>query len=475
MTIGKKLILAFGLTLALTAALSVQSLLALRSLGSHLEFQASTNARKIELIDDVGNSSTDIRAAVRQAVLSVALKDDADLAKARAGYTKGLQSLKSSLAELRPLMVTEQGKRAHEAIAAAMNDWELAMRSMDEACLAGDVTRANQIRKGPQRTAADIISKAAVEMSTTQRKLDQDLIVEARSVAAGSNVATLVLVVLALVAGAGGLVVVQCSVKALRGATNRVGESAEQVAGAAGQVRSAAQTLAESASQQAASLEESSAAAEEVSGMSRQNADHSLSAAHMMSQAAEHVTAANQKLGRMVQSMGLIRTSSDKISKIIKVIDEIAFQTNILALNAAVEAARAGEAGMGFAVVADEVRSLSQRCAQAAHDTAALIQESIDTSSDAAKSVDEVSASVRGVTELALQAKGLIDEINAGSQEQSRGVAEIASSIERIQGLVQSQAAGAEEGAAAGAEMNAQAMAMRKVAVDLQTLVGADH
>src|SRR5271156_3316875 len=123
----------------------------------------------------------------------------------------------------------------------------------------------------------------------------------------------------------------------------------------------------------------------------------------------------------MVQSMQEITGSSDKISKIIKVIDEIAFQTNILALNAAVEAARAGEAGMGFAVVADEVRSLAQRSAQAAKDTATLIEDSITRSREGKMKVDQVSFAIKVVTQDSTGVKILIDEVSLGSEEQSRG------------------------------------------------------
>src|SRR5947209_19942322 len=127
----------------------------------------------------------------------------------------------------------------------------------------------------------------------------------------------------------------------------------------------------------------------------------------------------------MVTSMQEINASSDKISKIIRVIDEIAFQTNILALNAAVEAARAGEAGMGFAVVADEVRNLAQRCAQAARDTAGLIEESIAKANGGRQRVDEVAVAMRAITEEAGKVRDLIDEVNRASQEQSRGIDQV--------------------------------------------------
>src|SRR5207342_1997764 len=126
---------------------------------------------------------------------------------------------------------------------------------------------------------------------------------------------------------------------------------------------------------------------------------------------------ANQHLAAMMESMKEINGSSERISKIIRVIDEIAFQTNILALNAAVEAARAGEAGMGFAVVADEVRNLAQRSAQAAKDTATLIEESIANSNDGNSKLEQVANAITGITEKTVRVKTLVDEVHLGSQE----------------------------------------------------------
>ena len=152
----------------------------------------------------------------------------------------------------------------------------------------------------------------------------------------------------------------------------------------------ASQSLAVGRSQQAASLEETSASTEEIASITRKNADHALQVAGLMQQSADGAVGVNQSLDRMVEQMKEIGNSSNKIARIIKVIDEIAFQTNILALNAAVEAARAGEAGLGFAVVADEVRNLAQRCAQAARDTAGLIEDSIATSRDGNARLDQM-------------------------------------------------------------------------------------
>ena len=183
---------------------------------------------------------------------------------------------------------------------------------------------------------------------------------------------------------------------------------------------------------------------------------------------------ANHALELMVVSMSEINTSSDKISKIIKVIDEIAFQTNLLALNAAVEAARAGEAGMGFAVVADEVRNLAQRCAQAAGDTTVLIAESINKSREGRASVDQVSTTMRAIGEEAFRTKTLVDEVNVGSQEQTRGIEQIGKAIAQMERVTQSTAAGAQESAAASEELSSQSQALKAVVRQLGALLGRD-
>jgi methyl-accepting chemotaxis protein len=186
----------------------------------------------------------------------------------------------------------------------------------------------------------------------------------------------------------------------LDGVSKELKDGARQIQSVAGQLGASSQNLAQGATEQAASLQETSAATEQINSMTAQNVDHSKRAVALMGDTASSVSEVNRSLDQMLGSMHDIGTSSDKIAKIIKVIDEIAFQTNILALNAAVEAARAGEAGFGFAVVADEVRTLTQRSAQAAKDTARLIEESISTATAGGARLDEVAKAVSRVTEV---------------------------------------------------------------------------
>jgi methyl-accepting chemotaxis protein/methyl-accepting chemotaxis protein-1 (serine sensor receptor) len=207
--------------------------------------------------------------------------------------------------------------------------------------------------------------------------------------------------------------------------------------------------------------------------MAGQNTGLSREAADAVAHAEQEFALTNRLLDHTVVAMSEIHSQSGKISKIIKAIDEIAFQTNILALNAAVEAARAGEAGMGFAVVADEVRNLAQRSAQAARDTATLIEESIAKSNDGKSKVDQVAAAVRSISGDAAKVKSLVDEMSASSLQEGQGMEQIARAITQMEQVTQQTAANAQQGAAAATELTAQSGALKDIMARLMELVGA--
>jgi len=278
-----------------------------------------------------------------------------------------------------------------------------------------------------------------------------------------------------LAAGAAGIVIAARSMSRVRHITTDLEGRIDQVVSASAQVSSASELLAQSASEQAASLEETSTTSQEITSTAESNANNSRSAASFMQEVVQAVETANQTLEEMVNSMIEINTASEKISKIIKVIDEIAFHTNILALNAAVEAARAGEAGMGFAVVANEVRNLSQRCAQAAHDTSDLIEESITKTNEGTSKMDAVTMAIGAISDTALKAKALVDEVNAASGEQARAMEQVARTIDEMQSMTQKTAANAEESASASTELSSQAGAMSSAIMLLGSLAGVEQ
>ncbi len=300
----------------------------------------------------------------------------------------------------------------------------------------------------------------------------QTYLTEGTSAARSTLVASIALVSFAVALGSLlGFVAVRTINTALRKSTEEIRRSVEQVTSASTQMAAASNQLSQGASKQAASLEETSASSQQVGALTQSHADHARSAASLMGDVDQQVAEANRKLTEMLVSMEQITSSSDSIARIIKVIDDIAFQTNILALNAAVEAARAGEAGLGFAVVADEVRNLAQRCAQAAKDTTGLIENSVSSSRVGGVRLTEVTDVIRLITENTAKVKQLVMEVSQGGAEQTRGVQQISRALTAMEQITQGTAASAEESASAGEELKAQAASMQDIVLALESLV----
>ncbi len=249
---------------------------------------------------------------------------------------------------------------------------------------------------------------------------------------------------------------------------------AEQVSSASGQVSSASQSLAVGTSKQAASIEETSSSLEEMSSMTQKNAENATEADSLMQETTLVVGAAGKSMKTLTSSMEEISKASEETQKIIKTIDEIAFQTNLLALNAAVEAARAGEAGAGFAVVADEVRNLAMRAAEAAKDTAEMIEGTVKQITSGTEIVTETNESFADVSSASGRIADLVTEITAASKEQSQGIEQINTAIGEVDQVTQQNAANAEESASASEEMSAQAHEMKTMVDELVALIEGD-
>lgn len=250
-----------------------------------------------------------------------------------------------------------------------------------------------------------------------------------------------------------------------------LGEGAEQVTAASNEVSTSSQSLAEGASEQAASIEETSSSMEEMASMTKKNAENAGHADNLMKDTNQVVTAANESMAQLTVSMEDISKASEETFKIIKTIDEIAFQTNLLALNAAVEAARAGEAGAGFAVVADEVRNLAMRAADAAKNTAELIEGTVKKVSDGSELVATTNEAFGKVAESSEKVGAIVAEISAASSEQSQGIEQVNIAIAEMDKVVQQNAANAEESASASEEMNAQAEQLKSFVQDLVMVI----
>jgi methyl-accepting chemotaxis protein len=286
-----------------------------------------------------------------------------------------------------------------------------------------------------------------------------------------------------------GFIIVRSLNRVLTDVADSLGEGANQIVAASGQLASASQTLAQNANEQAASLQETSSALEQIGSMTKRNSENAQAAqaltgetrnaAEAGAQRTDEMQAAMKAISKASTEMGVaihgITTSSNSISKIISTIDEIAFQTNILALNAAVEAARAGEAGMGFAVVAEEVRSLAKRSADAAKETATMIEAAVNQSqigvevnsrvtariAEVVQKANGVRDSLAHIVAKARQVDSVVGQITEASKEQNAGLEQINSAINVMNQVTQANAAGSEETASASEELTTQSMELR--------------
>ena len=292
------------------------------------------------------------------------------------------------------------------------------------------------------------------------------------SVTARSNFIMIALAIASVIIGSMlAFIITRGITKPINVITTGMSEGANQVASASSQVSSSSQSMAEGASEQAASIEETSSSMEEMSSMTKKNSENANHADTLMKEANLVVKTADESMDKLIVSMEEISKASEETSKIIKTIDEIAFQTNLLALNAAVEAARAGEAGAGFAVVAEEVRNLAMRSADAAKNTATLIEDIVQKVSGGSQIVTTTNDAFTQVAENSAKVGDLVAEISEASKEQSNGIEQVNLAITEMDKVVQQNAANAEESASASEEMNAQAEQLKDYVSGLVQLV----
>ncbi len=293
---------------------------------------------------------------------------------------------------------------------------------------------------------------------------------------ASSNTARLTLLGVVAILIVVGLILTQFQASAIQKVLHKnissLQEVSEQVTEAATNITATSQSLAEGSSEQAASIEETSASLEEMTSMTKRNADNAQKANDLAKQTRAAADKGAEDIQTMSTAMDAIKNSSDDIAKIIRTIDEIAFQTNILALNAAVEAARAGEAGMGFAVVADEVRNLAQRSAQAAKETASKIEGAIGNTSRGVELSSKVASTLNEIVSKAREMDELAAEVAGASREQTQGISQVNVAVGQMDKVTQGNAASAEESAASAEELNAQAISMKHTVNELAGLVG---
>jgi methyl-accepting chemotaxis protein len=470
-TVGRKLFTGAG---ALTALLVILGFMAWRSAASiqgRLTETGTNTTRRLSLSLETQADIERLYSAVGAMLLASMAHDTQELTVQRAVAVDATGETHDQLAALAPLMRAETGKRAVAGVQQQMARLAELQRAFDTHLASGREAEAYQLFRQQGIPLHDASIDAIRVIVANQAKFLADDMSAASDAYTHVRITILATFALALVIAFVFAGTVRGVVRVLREVTSDLASGAEQVSGASGQVAASAQSLSQGASEQAAALEESSASMEEMASMTRHNAENSQQAAALMQDVDQQVGQSNAALTGMVASMAGIRESSARISKIIKTINEIAFQTNILALNAAVEAARAGEAGMGFAVVADEVRNLAHGAARASQETATLIEEAAARAQQGTVQVEQVASAIAAITTSIVRVKSLVDQVSAASRQQSQGIDQVTQAIAQMETVTQSTAATAEETAAASEELNAQASLALEAVSLLQKLV----